>query len=142
MDFTQNYYAMLGIEPGSASDIIKTAYREAARRFHPDVNKAPGAMALFREINTAYEILANTKKREQYDQVTLDKLAEPAALLLQTYYSRQRLRHFDGPQLLYVFIKIKPLLERNLVASAPLNLTLVIDRSKSMQGRRMQNVSG
>jgi molecular chaperone DnaJ len=65
----KNYYDILGVKRDASEKEIKQAYRRLARRYHPDVN--PGdksAEAKFKEINAAYEILADKEKRQKYDQ--------------------------------------------------------------------------
>ncbi len=66
---TRDYYELLGVKKDALQQEIKKAYRKLARKYHPDVN--PGDKASeqkFKEINEAYEILGDPKKREQYDQ--------------------------------------------------------------------------
>ena len=61
-------YETLGVAKGASSDEIKKAYRTLAKEYHPDINKSPEAEEKFKEINAAYEILSDEKKREQYDK--------------------------------------------------------------------------
>eukprot|EP00640_Fibrocapsa_japonica_P001302 CAMPEP_0113944186 /NCGR_PEP_ID=MMETSP1339-20121228/30990_1 /TAXON_ID=94617 /ORGANISM="Fibrocapsa japonica" /LENGTH=397 /DNA_ID=CAMNT_0000949277 /DNA_START=265 /DNA_END=1458 /DNA_ORIENTATION=+ /assembly_acc=CAM_ASM_000762 len=63
-----DYYDDLGVTRSASEKDIKTAYRKAARKWHPDVNKDPGADAKFREITSAYEILSDPEMRQRYDQ--------------------------------------------------------------------------
>lgn len=64
-----DYYDVLGI-PRSADDKeIKKAYRNLARKFHPDVCKDPGAEEKFKEINEAYSVLSDEQKKAQYDNM-------------------------------------------------------------------------
>lgn len=68
MSTTRDYYEILGLKKGASSDEFKKAYRDLARRHHPDVDKSAGAEARFKEINEAYQILSDSKKKEMYDQ--------------------------------------------------------------------------
>jgi curved DNA-binding protein len=65
----KDYYGLLGIAPEATVDEVKAAYRKAARKFHPDVNKAKDAHAKFVEIGEAYEALADPQKRAAYDRL-------------------------------------------------------------------------
>jgi molecular chaperone DnaJ len=65
----KDYYGILGVPRTAALPEIKKAYRRLARKFHPDLN--PGdksAEAKFKEIQEAYSVLSDPKKRSQYDQ--------------------------------------------------------------------------
>lgn len=65
MATTPDYYKTLGVPRGAAADEIKKAYRKLARKHHPD---AGGDESKFKEINEAYEVLSDDKKRKLYDQ--------------------------------------------------------------------------
>ena len=65
----KDYYATLGVSKGASAADIKKAYRKLARKFHPDLN--PGdksAEARFKDIQEAYSVLSDAKKKSQYDQ--------------------------------------------------------------------------
>lgn len=62
---TPDYYGILGVSRSATEDEIKKAYRKLARKHHPD---AGGDEAKFKEINEAYEVLSDAKKRKLYDQ--------------------------------------------------------------------------
>jgi molecular chaperone DnaJ len=65
----KDYYEVLGVSKGASKDEIKKAYRKLAVKYHPDRN--PGdkqAEESFKEATEAYEVLANEKKRQAYDQ--------------------------------------------------------------------------
>ncbi|KAK6087425.1 chaperone DnaJ [Seiridium cupressi] len=61
-------YKALGVAKGASPGDIKKAYYGLAKKYHPDTNKDPGAKDKFGEIQSAYEILSDPKKKEQFDQ--------------------------------------------------------------------------
>ena len=63
-----NPYATLGVERSSDQDTIRKAYKKLARKYHPDVNKDAGAEKRFKEVNAAYEVLGDAKKRQLFDE--------------------------------------------------------------------------
>lgn len=60
-------YAILGVKRGVNTDDLKRAYRLAAKTWHPDLNKDPGAVEQFRLIQEAYELLSDPQQRRKYD---------------------------------------------------------------------------
>lgn len=64
----RDYYEILGVSRDADKEEIKRAYRRLARKYHPDVNKEPGAEDRFKEINRAYEVLSETETRARYDR--------------------------------------------------------------------------
>ena len=66
---TKDYYKILGVAEFDNADDIKKAYRKLARKLHPDVaGNSDEALARFKEINEAYEILSNQVKKAEYDR--------------------------------------------------------------------------
>ncbi|MEA2073562.1 MAG: DnaJ C-terminal domain-containing protein [Campylobacterota bacterium] len=63
----KSLYETLEISENASEPEIKKAYRKLARQYHPDVNKDPSAEEKFKEINSAYEILSDKQKKQQYD---------------------------------------------------------------------------
>ncbi len=74
----KDYYAVLGVSQHASLEEIRLAYRRCARAFHPDLSTDPDAEARFKEINEAYEVLANAEKRRAYDYFTAGASSEDA----------------------------------------------------------------
>jgi DnaJ-class molecular chaperone len=65
----RDYYEVLGVSRNASADEIKKAYRKLARKYHPDVNKSDAsAEAKFKEVQEAYDVLSEDKKRQAYNQ--------------------------------------------------------------------------
>jgi curved DNA-binding protein len=63
----KDYYAILDLDKKANQDEIKKAYRRLARKYHPDVSKEKNAEEQFKDVQEAYEVLKDPKKREAYD---------------------------------------------------------------------------
>lgn len=81
----RDYYDVLGVSPDAGADEIKRAYRQLARRYHPDISGDDRA-AVFLEVARAYEMLADPQRRRTYDASlrsgtsTIDWLADEIAI--------------------------------------------------------------
>lgn len=68
MSTKRDYYDILGVSKNASKEEIRKAYRKLALQWHPDRNKTSQANDKFKEINEAYEVLSDPKKKETYDQ--------------------------------------------------------------------------
>jgi Ca-activated chloride channel homolog len=140
-----NPYSVLGVAPNAAFDEVKAAYRRAARRLHPDSNRNnPGAAAQFQQITSAYEILIDDEHRRAYDrQAAKHSNDDPLQFSLRVMPSKRRITNLSEPQVIYMLAEIFPdpraKLE-NFQRESRLNLCLVLDRSNSMNGPRLNQV--
>jgi len=64
---SKSLYETLEVNENATAAEIKKAYRTLAKKYHPDMNKSPQAEEKFKEINAAYEVLGDEKKKAQYD---------------------------------------------------------------------------
>lgn len=66
----KDYYKILGVDKNASGDTIKKSYRKLARKYHPDVNpNNKTAESKFKELQEAYDVLKDKKKRREYDEL-------------------------------------------------------------------------
>ncbi len=141
MKAMRDYYAILGISSETSMEDVKAAYRRAARRLHPDSNPSPAAALQFRDIAEAYEVLGNEHTRAEYDRLLKQQSLPPSYFSTYVTPSRRVLRLLEEPQVLYILVEITPDPQYTQMAQeAALNLALVVDRSTSMKGARLDKV--
>src|SRR6187401_2722425 len=71
-------YEVLGVSKSANEAQVKSAFRKLAKKLHPDANKAdPKAASRFAELNAAYEILGDDKKRKAFDNGEIDAEGKP-----------------------------------------------------------------
>lgn len=68
MTTNHDYYETLGVSREASQEDIKRAYRQLARKYHPDVSREQEAEERFKEVNAAYEVLSDPEKRSMYDR--------------------------------------------------------------------------
>lgn len=142
MDHSQDLYAILGIARTADSSEVKQHYRQLARRFHPDTNPNPAAARQFRDVSAAYEVLGDELKRADYDRMRNRMAPDPEFLSLQLTPSKRLLPSLREPQVVYVLLQIQAQAEaqQGKQQTTPMNLALVLDRSTSMRGARLDRV--
>ena len=138
MQKSPDYYAILGVMRDATQEEIKQAYLTAAQRLHPDRNTAEGETELFLDAQQAFETLSNPKRRKQYDATLPPEEKSPLPVKHKIYYSRPNLIRSKEAQLLYILLEISPQQKKKDEIPAPLlNVCLVLDRSTSMKGPKM-----
>jgi Ca-activated chloride channel family protein len=137
-----NFYDRLGINNKASDEEIRKAYREAARRLHPDVNVEAGATEIFLNIKEAYEVLIDPTQRASYDGKNPKDLPLPPPVRVDTVYSRSSIVRMDEEQLHYALLEMEVMEElfEEDQTSPPTNIALVLDCSTSMQGARLDVV--
>ncbi len=140
MDTKPNYYDVLHVSSLATTEEIKQAYRRLVKRAHPDTRTEHGTTQRFLELQQAYELLTDPRARQLYDaELERERLRKQrrSAFTLRMVSSHPRLPKLNEAQMLYVLGEIKPIV--NVQMKRPrLNLCLVLDRSLSMDGPRLQ----
>lgn len=132
-----DFYRRLNIDTGASEDAIKKAFRLAARKAHPDVNKNDGATQLFLDIQEAYKILSDPDRKFAYDEGREPDL-QSSSIHTALEYSQKALFKLEEPQVIYTLIDIISSQEEEQRSSLPLNISLVLDTSTSMAGKRVE----
>jgi Ca-activated chloride channel homolog len=136
----QDYYSILGVSRDASQEEIKRAYLDSAQRLHPDKNVAAGETELFLGVQQAYETLSNPKRRSQYDATLAPEEKVTLPYEHHLVYSRSSLLRMQEAQMLYLILEIQAPVEARRAPSPPLNVCIVIDRSTSMTGEKMDVV--
>lgn len=135
MDKEFEYYAILGVSPQATPEQIRAAFAALRSKVPQDQrNKSNTAYA---RLLTAFEVLSNPERRATYDSLLVEtKSSEMVNLRVQS--SRDRIKISSAEQMVYLLLDILP--PEQEVKQRPLNLSLVLDRSTSMQGSRLSHM--
>lgn len=137
---SDNFYNILDIPLDATPEEIRMAYFTAAKKYHPDVNPEDDTSEAFRTIQRAYETLASTKNRLNYDESLSDTEKRNASIAVNIIVSRGALPRMAEPQLVYVLLEMECTKSWDPDSLPPVEVCLVIDRSTSMRGERMDMV--
>jgi len=134
---SQDFYTLLGVARDATQKEIKQAYFKAAQRLHPDKNRLVGETEIFLEVQQAFETLSNPKRRVKYDASLPPEETIDPQIEIRTLYSRPCLKRQDETQIIYILLELLPPQQTNDLPAPPLNVCLVLDRSTSMKGEKM-----
>jgi Ca-activated chloride channel family protein len=140
MQVDKDYYDILGVPHTATDEEIRQAYRALARRYHPDTSQEPEAGERFQDVQEAHEVLGNPTERNKYDHWRERQgRDQSSALSLRAIGSHKSLLAIPDEQAYYVLLNVTPASDLP-TSRLPLNICLVLDRSTSMQGMRLQQV--
>ena len=134
-----DYYAILGVKKDASVDEIKEAFI-ALRTKIPREKQNPRKNKNYKRILNAFEVLSDAQRRSIYDSLLVE--TDDASLEIKIQASRQQIQLTENPQLVYLLIDLIPPSQQanKKNEQLPLNLCLVIDRSTSMKGERLDHV--
>jgi Ca-activated chloride channel family protein len=137
-----DHYSTLGLPYNATPDEVRGAYFLLARTLHPDVNPDPAARDHFFAVQKAYEVLSNPEKRARYDSSLPADLRAGPEISVSARYSRIALPCLNEPQLTYVLLDLVCTADTLTLkgGASPAHVCLVLDRSTSMAGARMDMV--
>mgnify|MGYP001275850479 CR=1 FL=1 len=124
------YYSILGLSVNASSEAVREAFATRVAQFPTQAEDNPE----YQKLLQAYEVLNDPERRSVYDSLMAEM--SPSPLVVNVQLSRSRLPVSNTPQILYLLIEVNPP-RQNAKARRPLNLCLVLDRSTSMQGQRL-----
>jgi Ca-activated chloride channel family protein len=133
----ETLYERLGLPRDATPEEIQKAYRDIARRLHPDLHIKPGMTDRFMAVQEAFEILSDPAQKAEYDTQLPLATKHPNPVTVSTNYSRKTLVRSFEPQLIYALVDLNTRQESLTDSRPQLNLCLVIDCSTSMQGVRL-----
>ncbi len=141
MNTKKNYYDILKVDINATEEQIRKSYRTLVREYHPDTSsKNPKAAEMFRDVQEAYEVLGDPEQRRVYDRLRESEgLDKSSSISMRSTISHKFLLTNVEEQAFYVLLDITPAMDLP-TSRLPLNLCLVLDRSTSMQGMRLQQV--
>jgi len=135
-----DYYNLLNLPFDATTDELRAAYFAAARMYHPDAANGLNSEKLFINIQQAYDTLSNPARRKAYDHAIPPAAKEKSSLVIDAVYSSQAMQKIDDPQLVYVLLTFGTNLASIPQNRPPIHLAIIIDRSTSMRGERMEMV--
>ena len=131
----ETYYTILGVPKSASLDDIQDAFAILAGTFpeNAEINANPE----YAKVMQAYEVLSDKDRRSIYDSLLVE--TTPPAIEANVQISRAKMKTADSAQLFYLLVEITPP-THVIRARRPLNLCLVLDRSTSMQGSRLESL--
>jgi Ca-activated chloride channel family protein len=136
----EDFYALLGVPYHATPEEIRSAYFELARKMHPDTNPDQADSESFLVVKNAYETLSDPKKKHEYDASLPIRARVGPRISASTIYSKPAIPILEEPQLVYALVELVCTADLNNPSLPPSHVCLVLDRSTSMQGPRMDMV--
>jgi Ca-activated chloride channel homolog len=135
-----DYYELLGIDKDASVDVIKRAYHDRARKYHPDINPSDAANEMFLEVQEAFEVLSDPKRRAEYDEKLSKEDFGVPLVRYKVLCSKKELSRLKEDQLVYALLELECLKQIEEINEPQAHVCLVVDQSTSMKGKRIDMV--
>ncbi|MFQ5399469.1 MAG: VWA domain-containing protein [Anaerolineae bacterium] len=136
MNHDSDYYAILGVEPQATTEVIREAFTRQVANFPKGADSLVDD-PVYQRLLQAYQVLSDRERRATYDSLMAEAAAPDLTITVEA--SRTQLQVSKSAQAVYLLVDVK-LRDAESRTRLPLNLCLVIDRSTSMQGARLDRV--
>lgn len=135
-----NFYTILGVPRSATQEEIRRAYVELALKYHPDTTTNKQNSEIFLVIQRAYDVLSNQIKRKEYDDTEEVNSHTDSRINLTWLFSRSSVPKIVETQIVYAKLDINYNQPGEDFSPPPNHLCLVLDRSTSMKGERLDSV--
>jgi len=136
----ESYYSILGVTSSASTEQIRQAYIVLAKKYHPDANPGSNNSDIFIVIQHAYEVLSNPKTRKDYDLSTDSHVTSRPPIEINWKFSRNEIPRIAESQIVYGKLDIHHSGNQEDFKTPPSHLCIVLDRSTSMKGERLDTV--
>lgn len=135
MTSQDDYYSILGVSQAASPETVQAAFKDLVKKIPEGKNLADDPY--YRKIVKAYKVLSNAERRATYDLLLVEP--SPFSLKIDVQTSNDCLPRSNSDQIVYLLVTTSNA-EQGIEQGQPLNLCIVIDRSTSMQGERLDRV--
>ncbi len=136
----ENYYSILGVESSAGAEQIRKAYIDLARKYHPDAVSGRANAEIFIQIQRAYEVLSVSETRKEYDSKSKLKSNSSQPIEANWILSKPVIPRINERQIIYGKLVVKFTGNLKDYKSPASHLCIVLDRSTSMKGERLDSV--
>jgi len=141
MNLEENWYEILDLSQTANMEEIKQAYFDKARQYHPDTNPSELAKEWFLRVQQAYEVLSDPEKKKDFDKALQKKSPPIEQIQIRTQFSTNTIQNINEPQILYTMFELSSLAKTEKIKQPICHVCLVIDKSTSMKGRRINMIA-
>jgi Ca-activated chloride channel family protein len=136
----ETFYETLGLQQNASVDDIRDAYLQLVKKYHPDKNNDANAYEFFIKIQIAYNTLSDPDKRNLYDKTIINNKEKSPSVKISFQTSRSVIPRLNETQIVYALVEINSVPKTEDIPVPLVHICIVLDRSTSMKGNRMDMV--